>query len=111
MARSSDKDQVLRTLRAELPYLRERYGIVRLALYGSFACGTARADSDVDLLVELSRPLGLEFVTMTDYLEECLGREVDVATFETLDRSRSHSRYGSVARDVERTLTDVGAAA
>lgn len=111
MAGSTDHDQVLRTLQAELPYLRERYGVTRLALYGSFARDTAGADSDVDLLVELSRPLGLEFVVMTDYLEERLGREVDLATFETLNRSRSNPRYRNIVRDVERTLTDVRAAA
>jgi hypothetical protein len=61
--------------------------------------------------VALSRPLGLEFVSLTDYLEECLGREVNVATFGTLDRSRSHPRYGSVACEVARTLTDVSAPA
>jgi len=48
---------------------------------------------------------------MTDYLEERLGREVDVATFETLDRSRDQPRYRRIARAIERTLTDVRAAA
>lgn len=69
----------------------------------------ATAGSDIDLLVELSRPLGLEFVTLAAYLEEILGREVDLVTFETLERSMEHPRYRSVAQDVKRTLTHVTA--
>ena len=57
---SSTQEAVLQRLRIALPYLRRRYGVVRLSLYGSFARGAAVETSDVDLLVELSRPLGLE---------------------------------------------------
>ncbi|RDV84201.1 nucleotidyltransferase family protein [Ammonifex thiophilus] len=39
------REEVLRTLRAELPYLRERFGVKRLALYGSFARGEQTEDS------------------------------------------------------------------
>ena len=64
MSRALDRESILEILEKELPYLREKYGVVRLALYGSFASGVPRRKSDVDLLVELSRPLGLEFVAL-----------------------------------------------
>lgn len=102
-----DKNDILRVLQKELPYLRERYGVARLALYGSFAQGHATAKSDVDLLVELTRPLGLEFVALASYLERCLGRKVDLVTFDTLRRSLKHPRYQAIAQHVQRTLTDV----
>lgn len=101
------KEQILEILRRESPYLREKYGVVRIALYGSFASGTHTRKSDVDLFVKLSRPLGLEFVALAEYLEGRLGCKVDLATFETLDRSLNHPRYREVALDIERTLTDV----
>jgi predicted nucleotidyltransferase len=53
---STTREAVLQRLQLALPYLRRRYGVVRLALYGSFAQGLANEDSDVDLLVELSLP-------------------------------------------------------
>ncbi len=59
--RPPTKAQMMRRLEKELPYLRERYGVARLALFGSYARGKPRPASDVDLLVELERPLGLEF--------------------------------------------------
>jgi predicted nucleotidyltransferase len=102
-----DKDQILRTLRQESSYLYDRYGVVRLALYGSFAQETFTESSDVDLLVESSRPLGLEFVALAEHLETLLGRKVDLATFETLRRSLANPRYRSTALNIQRTLTDV----
>lgn len=105
------KEQVLRILAQELPYLRERFGVVRVALYGSIAQETATTRSDVDLLVELSRPLGLEFVTLAQYLERRLGRSVDLATFETLRRSLQHPRYRAIAQNIAGTLVDVETAA
>ena len=94
-------------MRAELPYLRERYGVERIALYGSFARDEQTEGSDVDLLVDLSRPLGLEFVELVEHLEKALGREPDVATFETLSRSKDTVRYRPVAEHVEGCLTYV----
>jgi predicted nucleotidyltransferase len=101
------REHVLVTLREESPYLQERYGVVRLALYGSFAQGTSTERSDVDLLVELSRPLGLEFVALAEHLETMLGRKVRLTTVETLRRSLENPRYHAVALNIQGTLTDV----
>jgi predicted nucleotidyltransferase len=107
MKRKLDREGVLRILSAELPYLRQRYGVVRLALYGSFARNAARTGSDVDLLVELARPMGLEFVALADYLEARLGRDVDLATFAALAHSSKNPRRTHIARSIEESLTDV----
>jgi predicted nucleotidyltransferase len=104
-----DKKQILQVLREESLYLQDKYGIVRLALYGSFAREASTESSDIDLLVELSRPLGLEFVALAEHLETLLGRKVDLATFDTLRRSLENPRYHSVALNIQRTLTDVWA--
>lgn len=96
--------QVIKTLKKELPHLRERYGISKLALFGSFAKGNAKPASDVDLLVELEKPLGFEFVALANELEKSLGRKVDIATFDCWKRSLANPRYRPIAEDVERTL-------
>jgi len=59
------------------------------------------------LLVELDRPLGLEFVALSEYLEGVLGRKVDLATFERLERSLLTPHYRSIALSIQETLTDV----
>jgi predicted nucleotidyltransferase len=105
------KEDILRILQRELPYLRQQYGVVRISLYGSYASGTATDQSDVDLVIELSRPLGLEFVSLAEHLEAVLGREVDLITQETLQRSLDQPRYHRIASRVRETLTDVYAEA
>lgn len=71
-----------------MPYLREKYGMEIVTLYGSSSRFEQVEKSDVDVLVELSRPLGFEFVELADYLQNILGRKVDLATFSTFNRSK-----------------------
>ena len=59
--------------RAIAGLLRREYGVDRLAVYGSFATGQQTECSDVDIVVHLSRPLGLQFVTLALHLEDLLG--------------------------------------
>ena len=66
-------------LRANRAGLRSAYGVRSLALFGSAARGDARPGSDVDLLVEFDRPIGLLHLTRTArHLEEILGAPVDL---------------------------------
>lgn len=62
-------------------------------LFGSYARGEADAQSDVDIMVELSEPLGLEFVRMGMELEELLHAKVDLVTEKGLnERVRPYAR-------------------
>ncbi len=73
-------------LRAQLPLLRDRFGVRRLRLLGSHGRRTAGPDSDVDLLVEFASPPDLfAFVALREHLCEALGRPVDLVTPEALD--------------------------
>ena len=107
MNKKTKRDRVLQVLRERLPDLYAKYGVRRIALYGSFARDARRTKSDVDLLVELSRPLGFEFVELAEYLEGILGRKVDLATFETFRRSKRDPRRRPVAENIEKDLVYV----
>jgi predicted nucleotidyltransferase len=64
------------------------FGVKSLALFGSVARSEARSDSDVDILVEFDRPVGLfGLIALQQHLEELLGRPVDVGTLECLKES------------------------
>lgn len=73
-------DEILATLREQRAILGRRYPIRRLALFGSWARGEARDDSDVDILVEVDPSIGLRFVDLGDELEKALGRRVDLVS-------------------------------
>ncbi len=56
-----------------------RVGVRSLALFGSTARGTAAPSSDIDLLVDFERPVGLlAFVGLQQRLSQILGRPVDL---------------------------------
>jgi len=65
--------------------LREEFGVVSLSVFGSVARGDHSAHSDIDLLVEFERPIGLlRFVGLKLRLEEILERPVDLVEPDAL---------------------------
>jgi uncharacterized protein len=62
-----------------------KYPIKRASLFGSYARQEARADSDIDILVEFSSTISLiQFVTIQLELEDTLGKKVDLVELSTL---------------------------
>ena len=61
-----------------------KYDLKSIALFGSIAREEATEKSDIDILVEFEKPIGLEFVLLADELEEILGIQVDLVTPKAL---------------------------
>ena len=79
------RSDVLSILHEKRGELSEKYGVKSLALFGSVARDEARPDSDVDLLVEFDRPVGLfNFIGLQQFLETLLGCKVDLGTLRSL---------------------------
>ena len=67
------------------PILVERYGVTRLALFGSTARDTADPTSDIDILVAFDGPATSErYFGVQFYLEDLFGRSVDLVTEKAL---------------------------
>ncbi|HLE15291.1 MAG TPA: nucleotidyltransferase family protein [Anaerolineales bacterium] len=94
------RSSILRTIKKEFPFLRDQFGVERIALFGSFARGDVHEDSDVDILVSLSKPLGFSFFQLADYLEDKLGRKVDLITATTLELGSADPRRAHIAREI-----------
>ena len=95
-----NRDDVLNLLRAHKIALAQRFGVVEMRLYGSFARGQASGDSDVDVLVRFDAPPDWRrYFGAQAYLEELLGRPVDMATSQEL--------RAEIRPYVERELLDV----
>lgn len=63
----------------------KNFGVKSLMIFGSVARDEAQLESDVDLLVEFDRPVGLfTFVRLKRYLEEILASSVDLGTPDSL---------------------------
>ena len=61
-------------------------GVIRLALFGSVLRGQTHADSDVDVLVQFAAGAKTydRFFALSELLERCLGRRVELVTMEGL---------------------------
>ena len=79
------RDEVLHPLACNRPTLVARYGVERLALFGSTVRDAAQADSDSDILVSFSGPATSErYFGVQFFLEDLLGRPVDLVTDKAL---------------------------
>lgn len=88
----AERERVLKLLRAKEAELRAM-GITRLRLFGSMARGEAGPESDVDLIADIDPDASfslLDLIGVKHYLEDLLGRDVDVGT--TVDRMRPRMR-------------------
>ncbi|MBI5730902.1 MAG: nucleotidyltransferase family protein [Ignavibacteriales bacterium] len=60
--------------------IKGKYHIKQIGIFGSVARDEATEFSDVDILVEFEKPIGLDFVLLGDELEEILEVKVDIVT-------------------------------
>lgn len=91
------RDELLAKLRELKPWLEEQ-GIVNVRLFGSYARDEAGPDSDVDLLVEMTRPLGFRFFSIEEDLSAAVGARVEMGTARAMTgRVRNHAESDAIA--------------
>lgn len=56
---SINKDYIIQTLQKEQSYLLQRFGVLHVSLFGSFALNQQQTESDIDLLFEYDQELGM----------------------------------------------------
>jgi len=79
-----DRQDIIEKLRAIKPALQKTFSVKTLGLFGSFADGTNTPESDVDIMVELTQPIGWHFFTLEKQLEQTLNRKIDLVTQNAL---------------------------
>lgn len=89
-----DSPNIHNRLSANKSLLFEKYPIKSLALFGSYSRGDFTDDSDVDLLVEFSEPVGIEFIDLANDLEQILNKKVDL-----ISKSGIKNRYYEVIKN------------
>lgn len=79
------RDEAIRILKEHRDELADQFGVQSLSLFGSVARDQTTPISDVDLLVEFNRPVGLfKMFALQDRLEALLGCPVDLGTPNSL---------------------------
>ena len=75
-----DLEKIKRTLTKRKAFYAQEYGVSRMAIFGSYSRGEQSRSSDIDIMVEFDRPIGLRFVDLADDLESLLNTKVDLVS-------------------------------
>jgi predicted nucleotidyltransferase len=78
------KKDILIKLRELKPFLYKNYSVKEIGLFGSFSDNSFTEDSDIDILVELEKPIGWDFFSLEIFLERTFGRKIDLVTKNAL---------------------------
>lgn len=82
----SNKNEIIMFLQAHKDEMAQRFGVVSVDLFGSYARGEAREDSDIDIAIELrpEKKSLSNFFGIRRYLEQQFGKTVDLGIESTL---------------------------
>ena len=94
------RDEIIKKIKGQYSYLSQQYGIRRIGIFGSVAMDTAGQDSDIDIVVEFDRPIGLKFMELIEYMEKLFGKKVDVLTKDGI----KNIRVKNVSREIEKNI-------
>ncbi len=67
-------------LRQVKQQLAEKYHVNSIGLFGSIVRADFKPESDIDIMVDFSQPIGIEFIDLADDLEKLLDRKVDLVS-------------------------------
>jgi hypothetical protein len=79
-----NKNNILEKLIDLKPFLQKEYSVKNIGLFGSFSDNSFSNESDIDILVELEKPIGWKFFTLEIFLEKTFGRKIDLVTKNAL---------------------------
>ena len=82
-----NKNTVIALLNRELPIIKERFGVIKIGLFGSYARDEAVSGSDIDILVtfEEGKERFRPYMQCIYYLESVLGKPVEMISDHSLD--------------------------
>lgn len=78
------RTEIEQKLKAIKPILAEQFYVSEIGYFGSYAMQQQTNQSDLDLLVSFSKPIGWSFFTLEKFLEQALGISIDLVTKDAL---------------------------
>jgi len=82
---TASRKRVLRTITSVAVPLMKQRGVVKAGIFGSYARGEQKKESDVDILIQPRKGVGyFELIRLERELMLALGRKVDLVTYRSL---------------------------
>jgi uncharacterized protein len=92
------REEILAILKSLKYEMSERYHVASIGIFGSVSRGEQKEESDIDILVEFSQPVGFfAFLELEEYLSSSLGSKVDLVTPDALKPATSKRIFSEVA--------------
>jgi uncharacterized protein len=60
----------------------KRFYVSSIGLFGSYARNEQNENSDIDIIVDFSRPIGIEFIDLAEFLEDNLEAKIDLVSLK-----------------------------
>ncbi|HEX7320504.1 MAG TPA: nucleotidyltransferase family protein [bacterium] len=88
LRKSATSKRILSYLRSDLLFVRARFGVLKIALFGSYAAGRQKRSSDIDILVQFKASAKTfdNYMDLKFYLEDKFNSPVDLVIKESLRR-------------------------
>jgi predicted nucleotidyltransferase len=90
------KEYILNYLREHKSEFREKFGVTKIALFGSYARDEQRGDSDIDISIEVVKSSFRNRLKLQYFLEEYFNKKIDLGYFNTF--------RASIKREVEKEM-------
>ena len=78
------KTEILSKLTELKPILYKDYAVIEIGLFGSYSDNSNTEESDIDILIELEKPIGWRFFTLELFLENVFNKKIDLVTKNAL---------------------------
>lgn len=80
----SELKKIETILKKNKDYLRKKFYVEKIGVFGSFSKGEETSASDIDILVKFNGPIGWDVVELNEFLESILGKKVDLVSIKAL---------------------------
>ena len=78
-------DSIVLTLQKLKPELAQRFGVSSIGLFGSVVRDDfSETKSDIDIIVDFSKPIGVEFIDLAEYLETIFHNKIDLVSKKSI---------------------------
>ncbi|MBU2555739.1 MAG: nucleotidyltransferase family protein [Bacteroidetes bacterium] len=78
------RTEIISKLKELKPKLYTDYSVKEIGIFGSYSDNTHSENSDIDILIELEKPIGWRYFTLELYLESVFGKKIDLVTKNAL---------------------------
>ena len=92
MKKKLSKRKIINFIKSEKTFLKDNFGVLKIGLFGSYARDQHNQNSDIDFLVEFSKPSFDYLVCLQIYMEKKLNKKIEIVRKRNLSNSKFFER-------------------